>query len=469
MPQVETALIIAAGRGSRLDDGSRVPKPLRELCGLTLLRRTILSVARAGVKKVFVVVGYDGEKIISYLDSQPWPVDVQTIENPEWEKSNGISVLAAKGHIQGNFFLLMSDHVFDVNILKSLSVHDPKNDVVMLAVDCNPGRVFDIEDATKVDCHGDRILHIGKNLDSYQVIDTGLFLMTPEFFDVLEELVQHKGDCSLSDGVAGMADVGRAGTFDIGTGYWQDVDTPEAMAHAEKILLNSCRKPTDGFVSRHFNRHVSLFITKYVIRTPVSANVVTLFTTVVGVLSGVYAACGGYWIYLLAAFLFKWASILDGVDGEMSRLRMTDSKFGQWLDTLSDNLTYVLFIVGTVIGVLKRPELNVPGWIPYSALFGLTALLVFMFGYVLLFTNSGSLLAVQSDIVSGEKKSFLQKILSRVYFVIKRDFFATAFLVFAFFDKPHWILLAIAVATNLAWVTLLGNTLRKRMTPNLLK
>lgn len=463
MATVETALIIAAGRGSRLDDGREIPKPLRELCGLTLLKRTILSVARAGIKHVFVVVGYDKQKIIDYINSETWPVSVQTIDNPQWEKSNGISVLAAKGSVSAPFLLLMSDHIFDVGTVKNLVQHDFKKDVVTLAVDHKLESIFDMDDATKVEARGDRIVRIGKNLDSYNVIDTGLFLMTPEFFDVLEALVQSRGDCSLSEGVAGMAAVGRAGVFDVGNGYWQDVDTPQAKRHAEKILLSSCRKPTDGFVSRGFNRYISLFITKYVIQTRVSANVVTLFTTVVGVLSGIYAAQGTYGSYLFGAFLFKWASILDGVDGEMSRLRMTDSKLGQWLDTLSDNLTYVLFIVGTVVGVRQRPDLGIPGWLPDLALIGLAGLLIFMFGYVLLFTNSGSLLAVQSDIVSGDKKSFLQKILSRIYFVIKRDFFATAFLVFALFDKPHWILAAIALATNAAWMTLLFNTLKKRL------
>lgn len=462
MTSVDTALIIAAGRGSRLADGTEIPKPLKKVCGLTLLKRTILSLARAGLKEVLVVVGYDKQKIIDYLQSESWPIAVRTIDNPQWEKSNGLSVLAAKNHIQGHFLLLMSDHIFDVAIVRNLMWHELCADAVALAVDYHVSEIFDIDDATKVEAAKGRIRKIGKTLPGYNAIDTGIFLMSPDVFVTLEEVARERGDCSISDGMTRLATADRVAALDIGRSYWQDVDTPEALRQAEKVLLNSCRKATDGFVSRYFNRYISLFLTRYIIRTPLSANFVTLITTLIGLLSGYFAACGTFGTYLFGAFLFKLTSILDGVDGEMSRLRFSDSKMGQWLDTLSDNLTYVVFIVGTVIGVFKRPELAVPNWIPYSALLGLTGLLIFMFGYILLFTNSGSLLAVQNDIVKSPKKSFLQKVIGKIYFVIKRDFFATAFLFFALFDKPHWILLAIAVATNVAWISLLVNVLKKR-------
>ena len=147
---IETGLIIAAGQGSRLADESEIPKPLRKVAGLPLLERTIKTCIRAGLNKLYIVVGFDKEKIISFIENRSWPIEITSIENPDWQKSNGLSVLAAKDHIKENFILMMSDHVFDKRILEGLC-SDPMNElVVKLAVDYKLQQIFDMDDATKV-------------------------------------------------------------------------------------------------------------------------------------------------------------------------------------------------------------------------------------------------------------------------------------------------------------------------------
>lgn len=462
---VQTGLIIAAGAGSRLADGSNIPKPLRKVCGMPLIKRTLYAAYKAGLKKVYVVVGFEKEKIIDYLKTEKWPIAVETIENPDWQKSNGMSVLAAKDRIRENFVLLMSDHVFTFPLLKKLCAEDLGPLAAKLAVDFKIREIFDPEDATKVEVQEGLIRAIGKDLVQYNAVDTGCFLMSPEIFVALEEASAEKGDCSLSDGIRRLAKQGKMGISDIGSEFWQDVDTPESLAYTEEKLLQACRKATDGIVSRHFNRYISLFISRRLVKTNITANQVTAIVTLIGLVSGALAACGTYGSYLLAAFLFKWTSILDGVDGEMSKLRLTDSKFGQWLDTIGDNLTYVVFIVGTVIGVSRRPDLAASPALSYLALAGLGMLLVTMFTILLKSTDSGSLLAIQKDFVQAEQKSIFTKLWGKIYFVIKRDFFASLFFVIAIFDKPHWILFMIALATNIAWVVVLQSRFRVRPVP----
>lgn len=460
---VSTGLIIAAGAGSRLADEREIPKPLRKVCGMPLLERTIRCAAKAGLKKIFIVVGFDKEKIISFLNSKTWPLQVETIENPDWQKSNGLSVLAAKNHIQEDFVLLMSDHVFVPQLLQGLVQSGLGNCSGKLAVDYKVKDIFDMDDATKVEVQEGLIKAIDKKLVQFNAIDTGCFLLSPGIFKELEAVYHEKGDCSLSQGILALAQQKKMGVHDIGSSFWQDVDTQESLGYAEKMLFQSCRKPTDGVISRNFNRYISLFISSRLVKTPLTANQVTFITTIIGLFSGYFAALGSYGSYLIGAFLFKLTSILDGVDGEMSKLRVTDSKFGQWLDTISDNLTYVVFIIGTVIGVHQRPDLGAHEWLPAAALFGLGMLLGVMFTILLTSTDSGSLLAIQQDFVSSEKKSFFKKLWGKIYFVIKRDFFATVFLFLAIFNKPHWILFLIALATNIAWVVILQNRLQKKL------
>jgi choline kinase len=104
-----------------------------------------------------------------------------------------------------------------------------------LAVDKKLETIFDIVDAMKVQTAGDRVVTLGKDLEIYDAIDTGIFLCSNELFDYLRR-AQRDGDCSLADGVRLMASDGKVRAIDIGPAWWQDVDTPAMRAHAEENL-----------------------------------------------------------------------------------------------------------------------------------------------------------------------------------------------------------------------------------------
>ena len=447
---IKTGVIIAAGQGTRLADGSHLPKPLRKVGGLTLLKRIILSAHKAGLERIVVVVGFDKQKLIDYIASENWPIQVETVENEEWKKSNGISVLAASQVVNENFALLMSDHIFDPNTLKEFAKVDLGTDSARLAIDYKVQQVFDKDDATKVVVKNGRIQKIDKALIEYNAVDTGMFMMTPDIFRALRDSMKD-GDCSLSDAIRLLGQENKMGVFDIKDGYWQDVDTKPCIAHAEKILLKACRKSTDGFISRNFNRHLSIFLSSILLKTPLTANVATFLISLIGLLCGYLASLGDLTAYAWAGVLFNLTSILDGVDGELSKVRMTQSQLGAWLDTASDNLTYVVFTVGTAIGLYRMDHPHVEWMVPF-ALVGIVTLILIMVAYTAKFSQTGSLLAVQSDLKSSNEGFGLKKIFLSLYFVIKRDFFATLFMFLALFGKPDWILFLIGLATNIAWV-----------------
>jgi phosphatidylglycerophosphate synthase len=70
---------------------------------------------------------------------------------------------------------------------------------------------------------------------------------------------------------------------------------------------------------------------------------------------------------LVGAFLFQMQSILDGCDGEMSRVTSRGSHLGEWLDTVGDDLTNYGFFAGTAVGMYKAT-----GWWPYLLAGGVT-------------------------------------------------------------------------------------------------
>lgn len=114
------ALIIAAGRGRRLNIKEK-PKPIVRLLGLPIILRVILTAKEAGIKQFIIVTGYQGEMIKEELgDGSKYGIEIDYVENKQWERENGISVLTAKDFLKERFFLLMSDHIFDKNIIKNL-------------------------------------------------------------------------------------------------------------------------------------------------------------------------------------------------------------------------------------------------------------------------------------------------------------------------------------------------------------
>ncbi len=248
---VESAVILMAGVGSRLGSvGGAIAKPLVEISGRPLICYTLAALQRAGVRTLHAVMGANSESLSRALAPLiPAGMAFNIIVNTEWQKQNGVSVLAAAPHVRPPFILTMGDHLFEFGVLQALlEGSDPRQ--VNLAIDRKIDTIFDLDDATKVQTKGDQIAGIGKQLAHYDAIDTGLFLCSGEIFDYLKA-AQREGDCSLSDGVRAMAAAGKVRAVDIGDAWWQDVDTPEMLARAEQesarlLLDGGCRSAQES-------------------------------------------------------------------------------------------------------------------------------------------------------------------------------------------------------------------------------
>ena len=345
------ALIIAAGRGKRLKELTKdKPKALINLLGLSLIERIILAAKKAGINEFFIVVGYLGEKIKAKLgNGEKYAVKIEYIENDEWTKGNGVSVLKAKEFLKENFILLMSDHIFEAEVLKKLKEVKLEDYGCVLCVDRNPKSYIDLEDATKVKVEKDKIIAIGKDLKDYNAIDCGIFLCSPLIFEALEESIK-AGDESLSGGVKILAKREKALAFDIGDSFWIDLDTKESCRKAEELLLKKLIKPTDGPVARLINRPISTRLSKLLVNINVKPNFITLISFFLAVFSAFLFSLGNYLSTALGGILAQIASIIDGCDGEIARLKFQESSYGAWLDSCLDRYADALIIFGMSYG-----------------------------------------------------------------------------------------------------------------------
>ena len=210
---------------------------MHPVAGVPLLVRILRTLQSEDIREAVIVTGYKGDAIERILRRESsLALKLHFVTNEAFDKSNGVSVLAAKDFVDGDCILTMADHLFSPEIVRSLQQFDLPTGCSALAVDYDIERCFDIDDATKVVTADGRIRSIGKELPNYNALDTGVFRIGPALIAELQKAYDANGDCTLSDGVSGLAKRGRMYGCGIGDARWIDVDTPEAAQRAEAML-----------------------------------------------------------------------------------------------------------------------------------------------------------------------------------------------------------------------------------------
>ena len=233
---------------------------------------------------------------------------------------------------------------------------------------------------------------------------------------------------------------------------WQPVITLADQVAAERKLNRWLTKPTDGIFAK-LNRRISVPISRQLIKWPITPNMVSIFTLGVGFASGVYFAMGGYWNTLLAALLSLWASILDGCDGEVARLKLLESDFGCWLETVCDYLYYLFIFSGMAIGLIRTVG---PKFVVWAALLLFGAIATFLvtgFGrHRLARGRPEQYLAIWQGQAEKRRENLILRLGRQTEFMIRRCFLPWAILGFAILGLTNAVLIAAAIGANCAWL-----------------
>jgi 2-aminoethylphosphonate-pyruvate transaminase len=237
---VRQALILAAGRGRPVADPD-TPNCLAPVGGVPLILRTLRSLARAGVRRVGIAVGWREDALRRAIEGfraseADIPAEVSFFSNPRWDAPNGLSVLAARTFVTERTLLLMADQIAAPHLLRDLARVPARPEATVLAVDRDLSRVFDFDDATKVALapgpEGTRVRAIGKELGEHDGLSVSLFAMSPTLVEVLGSLP----DPSLTEGVAEAARRGLVVAHDVEGAVWQDVDSADMRLHADWLM-----------------------------------------------------------------------------------------------------------------------------------------------------------------------------------------------------------------------------------------
>jgi CDP-L-myo-inositol myo-inositolphosphotransferase len=350
VPVPPRCVILAAGCGSRLARGGGL-KPLLPVLGLPLLERTIVTASEAGLSEFVVVTGCQAPRVEAFLSELAFRrnLAIGAIRNEAWEAGNASSLLAARHVLDGDFVLLVADHVFDPAMITRVFGQRLEEGEIMLAVDfrVDGSALVDVEEATKVAVDGEWVAAIGKQLPEYDALDTGIFLCSPAILPAFEASVR-EGDGSLAGGVRRLAEQRRARVLGIGGHSWVDVDTAVDLRKARLLLAKGLAKPDDGLISRTINRKLSgRLLTPLLLRLApgVSANQVSALAFAVAL-----GAAGAFLLGdpVIGGLVVQLASVLDGCDGEIARLKKEQSPFGSFFDALLDRYadTFLLATAG---------------------------------------------------------------------------------------------------------------------------
>jgi phosphatidylglycerophosphate synthase len=237
-----------------------------------------------------------------------------------------------------------------------------------------------------------------------------------------------------------------------------------AVATAERALLRSLRKDADGVVAK-FDRYLSLAISRRLMALPIKPNHVTIFAALVGILCGLLTAQGGYGWMLFGALAFQANSILDGIDGEIARAKLLESRLGQWLDTVSDDLSNLAFMVGVSIGCYRTWGSQLYLVLGGVAGGGFIVASALMYHYIITRVHSGDLNdfampweegAQGKRDLSRRAQGVFSRFLARIKCLVRRDAYVLACTLCGILGQLRIMVWLFALGATATWTSILA-------------
>lgn len=236
-----------------------------------------------------------------------------------------------------------------------------------------------------------------------------------------------------------------------------DASDEAKRRRAERILLLRTGKSTDGPIACRFNRPQSRFFSRWFLKAGLNANAASAISLLIGLGCGFAAAQPGALWLAATGVLFQFASMFDGVDGEMARVTLRDSKLGAAIDAAADNLTYLATLVGFGIGWAREGITTIEGW----SLVTVSVIIVVTLFQVLLFVRkyapNASFVFFDSSVrrAARESDSLSFRAIDIFFRATRRDLLAVIVMFASFFGNRFLIFCLLGLGVLVADYVLL--------------
>ena len=413
--------------------GSEKQLPSR-VAGLSLIDRQIRTLERAGIKHVCVIAP-DRKKIESNLST--------------WTKNLRISIKII-GYGQevelldsnSSFLILFAEFVHHHASIRKCIEGKNSTDTLLVYTSDQPSQPVPLR-------RNNEKFTEETSVDSHCV--NGVFLCPPS--KILANSFSRSRDPWEI-----LANESKVPLHCNGDVLWRRVDVKGGVRSAKQMLFSQVTKKTSGFISRNINARISIPTSKLLIETGLSPHAITVMFVLTTGLGSAYLVSDpkDYATLLLSGTLWQFAAIFDRCDGEVARVKLCESKFGAWFDTITDNFAYLCGCIGTLIGMNSlNPENSIYNTLGITSIISMTLTVCILYRYAQK-TGTGSLqnyLRTLTDDVDEKDKMWIQKLMERYGFIAKRDFFSFyVFLALAAgqLSLVYWFLVTVLHMTAIA-------------------
>ncbi len=318
---ITKAVIVMAPRPASLLH-TDILNPLVHLGGLTLIQRILYSLQWAGIEEGVLLSHGDWPNLEKHLKEDPRLQSFSCMDSSSAEEDVA-AMPRLDQMLQGDFLLQLPGWIVDRDLLRDLCQQESSL--------TKPVLVRSPDKSLPTAAPGTPTLVLVPGKDCASLVKAVKEKAPPEVLvQRLEEIPDRDERIATQDSALIPA------------------EKTEDRLPAEQELFNKLIKPSQSFISRKFNRKVSLAITKRLLNTRITPNFISIVSILIGLVGALFFLAEHRVMHVLGALLFILHSIVDGCDGELARLRFQETKIGSWLDFLGDNLVHVavFFCIG---------------------------------------------------------------------------------------------------------------------------
>ncbi len=234
---IENALILAAGKGTRMWPLTEdIPKPLLPISGIPIIKRQIDELKKVGVKKLYILIGYQMNEISDYIDKTETEIEVNYIIQ-EKQKGTGHAVKMAENKIKGSFYCLNGDIIINAKNLKKIN---SCKDMAMMVTTVDDGSNFG---AVKQK-NGYLVSIIEKGKSGKCKINAGIFIFNESIFNAIDNTKKSiRGEYELTDALELVSNQIEVIEFE---GEWKDIGNPWDLISANENYIDNNKEEING-------------------------------------------------------------------------------------------------------------------------------------------------------------------------------------------------------------------------------
>ena len=234
---IENALILAAGKGTRMWPLTEdIPKPLLPISGIPIIKRQIDELKKVGVKKLYILIGYQMNEISDYIDKTETEIEVNYIIQ-EKQKGTGHAVKMAENKIKGSFYCLNGDIIINAKNLKKIN---RCKDMAIMVTTVDDGSNFG---AVKQK-NGYLVSIIEKGKSGKCKINAGIFIFNESIFTAIDNTKKSiRGEYELTDALELVSNQIEVIEFE---GEWKDIGNPWDLISANENYIDNNKEEING-------------------------------------------------------------------------------------------------------------------------------------------------------------------------------------------------------------------------------